>query len=84
MCIHNYVNSRVDIAPSIVVGCCVLHNFCQLMKEPILRTDLVPLHMVRGRRPVIREDRAARDAGEMMRDVLFNNWLNVQENARTS
>ena len=82
--ILNSVNSRVDIAPSIVVGCCVLHNFCQLMKEPVLRTDLVPLHMVRGRRPVIREGRAAKEAGEVMRDVLFNNWLNVQENARTS
>ena len=54
------------------------------MKEPLLRTDLVPLHMVRGRRPVIREGRAAKEAGEMMRDVLFNNWLNVQENAPTS
>ena len=58
--ILNSVNSRVDIALSIVVGYCVLHKFCQLMKEPLLRTDPVPLHMVIGRRPVIREGHAAK------------------------
>ena len=26
--ILNSVNARVDTAPSIVIGCCVLHNFC--------------------------------------------------------
>jgi hypothetical protein len=82
--ILNSLNSRVDIAPSIVVGCCVLHNFCQLMKEPLMRSDPVPLHMVRGRRPVIREGRATKEAGEEMRDVLFKNWLDVQENVPTS
>ena len=82
--ILNSVNYRIDIAPSIVIGYCVLHNFCQLVKEPLLRTDLVPLHMVRGRRRVIREGRVAKEAGEMIRDILFNNWLNVQENAPTS
>jgi hypothetical protein len=54
------------------------------MKEPLLRTDPVPLHMVRGRRPVIKEGRAAKEAGEEMRDVLFKNWLDVQENVPTS
>ena len=54
------------------------------MKKSLMRTDPVPLHMVRGRRPVIRERRAAKEAGEMMHDVLFNNWLDVQENIPTS
>jgi hypothetical protein len=82
--ILNSVNSRVDTTPSIVVGCCVLHNFCQLIKEPLLRTDPVPLHIVRGQQPVIREGRAAKEAGEEMRNVLFKNWLDVQENVPTS
>ena len=49
------------------------------MREPLLRTDLVPLHMVRGRRQVIREGCAAKVAGEEMRDVLYRNWLDVPE-----
>ena len=41
-CIFNPVNSSIDTGPSIVVGCCVLHNFCQLIKKPLLKTD--PVH----------------------------------------
>ena len=54
------------------------------MKEPLLRTDPVPLHMVRGRRPVTKVGHAAKEVGEEMRDILFKNWLHVQENVPTS
>ena len=54
------------------------------MKEPLLITISVPLHMVRGRRPVIREGRATKEAGEEMHDILFKNWLDMHENIPTS
>jgi hypothetical protein len=74
-------NSDVDKCPTVIVACCVLHNYCELRGERLphptdtrLRRDaLVGLH--RGRQQLPDYGNVAKIAGENMRCALFASWL---------
>ena len=74
---HMSVKKAVVMA----LACCVLHNFCEMQHEHVLvpadhrlQNDLhvgFPL----GRMRLPRKGKAAKIAGEEIRDVLFPSWL---------
>jgi hypothetical protein len=51
------INARVDRTPKIVVACCVLHSYCQLMGLPLppKGPHEDPLCCARGQMPLLRE-----------------------------
>jgi hypothetical protein len=73
---------RVDQALGIVVACCVLHNYCQLMglHSPPRGCQENPFYCASGQVPLLREGQVASQHGEAMCATLFTNWMIVHTN----
>lgn len=74
-------NSRVKRAPTIVVACYVLHNYCEMWKifEPGYVNDVARTGNLAGfkvdRLPTLRVGEHIKQARELMRWALFEQWL---------
>lgn len=75
------LTAKIDSGPPIVMACCVLHNYCQLMGMESPTYDRIERFQdrrdrVQGNRiPCYREGDAAKLAGERIRDAIFESWL---------
>ncbi len=74
-------NSSVKRAPTIVVACYVLHNYCEMWKIPepsrvndATRRDNLASFRVHGLL-TLRDEEQAKQARELMKKVLFEQWL---------
>ncbi len=75
-------STHVDWAPGLLVACCVLHNYCQLMRLPPRPKDPQedPLCCVRGQMPLLCEGWIVSQCEEAMHVALFTNWMIVYAN----
>ncbi len=74
-------NSSVKRAPTIVVACYVLHNYCEMWKIPkpshvndATRRDNLARFKV-DRLLTLRDGEQAKQARELMKRGLFEQWL---------
>ncbi len=74
-------NSNVNKALIIAVACCVLHNYYEMWKIRKLNhvndaatTDNLARFKV-DRLPTLKDGEQAKQGGELMRRVLFEQWL---------
>ncbi len=76
------INTHVDWAPGLLVACCVLHNYCQLMRLPPPQKDPQedPLCCVRGQMPLLCEGWIVSQCEKAMHVALFKNWMIVYAN----
>jgi hypothetical protein len=71
----------VNGAPTIVITCCVLFNYCEMWKIPkfgrgndVARRDNLARFKV-DRLPTLRDGKQAKQIRELMKKVLFEQWL---------
>ncbi len=76
------INAHVDRAFGIVVACCVLHTYCQLMGSPSPARGCQenPFCRARGQVPLLNEGQVASQHREAMCATLFTNWMIIHTN----
>ncbi len=76
------INAHVYWAFGIVVACCVLHNYCQLMElpSPPIGCQENPFCCARGQVPLLHKGQVASQHGGAMHVALFTNWMIVHTN----
>ncbi len=76
------ISACVYQSPEIVVPCCVLHNYDQLMglPPPPKGPQEEPLCHARGQMPFLCEGQVTSQCGETMHATFFTNWMIICAN----